>query len=109
CVTLAPTPAISADALSLHGVDLPGQSRVVFTFTGTLDARASGTLSNTASLTLPPDFADPNPGNNTATDANTVLTPSTALSVEKRLLSLVEGEAGAYTLDYEIVVSNAGP
>ena len=109
CGTLAPTPAIGADALSLHGVDLPGQSRVEFTFTGMLDERATGTLSNTASLTLPADFADPDPSNNSATDANTVLTPSAALDVEKRLLSLVEAEAGAYTLDYEIVVSNAGP
>jgi uncharacterized repeat protein (TIGR01451 family) len=108
CGTAAPTPPVVADAMAA-AVDLPGQSRVVFTVTGQLDPRASGTLSNTASATLPPGITDTNPANNSATDANTVLQPQALLTVAKTLDSLTPEDGPPFTLQYRIVVGNDGP
>ena len=52
------------------------------TFTVTATASGSGTISNTATIAAPSGFNDP-AGNNTATDANTVITPTADLSITK--------------------------
>ena len=54
-------------------VDLPLGSRVVYTGACTIDSNATGTLVNTASVTMPPGGTDLNPLNDLATDADTVL------------------------------------
>ena len=109
CGTLAPTQPVTADALQDHGVDLPSDSQVVFTFTGMLDPRATGTLSNTASVTLPAGVEDTDAANNTDTDTTT-LEGQTGLAIDKRLiLPLVENGDGTFRLEYAIEVSNAGP
>src|SRR5262249_14775038 len=42
------------------------------TLTGTISASATGTLSNTATVTAPGGITDPTPGNNSATDTDTL-------------------------------------
>lgn len=106
CGTSAPTAEVIGDVLAT-AVDLPGQSRVEFTITGTIDPRASGTLSNTASATLPIGLPDAVPANNSATDTTTLVSQA-GLSVQKRLLALEE-DGARYLLVYEILVANAGP
>jgi uncharacterized repeat protein (TIGR01451 family) len=108
CGTSAPTAAVFADVLNA-AVDLPPQSRVEFTLTGLLDPRAVGTLENAATATLPPGISDPNPGNNTAVDDDTVLSPQANLGIVKRLLDISPEPAPPFDLTYEIVVSNNGP
>ncbi len=54
-------------------VDLPAGGSVTYTLTGTISASAAGSLSNTATVTGPGGVADPTPGNNSATDTDTVL------------------------------------
>jgi len=46
---------------------------VTYTATGTVDPAATGTLTNTAMVSLPGGITDPNPMNNSATDTTTVL------------------------------------
>ncbi|HQR35494.1 MAG TPA: ExeM/NucH family extracellular endonuclease [Blastocatellia bacterium] len=58
-------------------VNLPSGGSVTFTATGTLSAAATGTLSNTATVAAAGGVNDPTPGNNSATDSDTILVPCT--------------------------------
>ena len=51
---------------------LPSGGSVTFTVTATVTA-TSGTVSNTANVAAPGSLYDPTPGNNTATDSDTIL------------------------------------
>jgi uncharacterized repeat protein (TIGR01451 family) len=87
-------------------VDLPAGATVTFAVDATIDASATGTLSNTATVSLPAPAVDPTPANNTATDVTTLLGESD-LSITK-----TDGVATATpgtTTTYTIVVGNAGP
>src|SRR5262249_54072726 len=53
-------------------VNLPAGASVTYTLTATLSASATGTLSNTATIAPPAGVTDPNPGNNSATDTDTI-------------------------------------
>jgi uncharacterized repeat protein (TIGR01451 family) len=80
---------------------------VTFTATGTVNPAApSGTLSNTATATVPGGMVDPTPGNSSATDTDTLLAGAD-LSVTKTdgQTTAAPGQVRTYT----IVVSNAGP
>ncbi len=87
-------------------VNLPAGSTIVYTIVATIRASATGTLVNSATVTPPGGVIDPTPGNNTATDTDT-LTPQADLSVTKTdsVASVVPG--GSTT--YAIVVTNNGP
>ena len=87
-------------------VDVPPGATVVFTVEATIDPAAAGTLVNTATVVLPPDFVDPNPDNNTSTDTNG-LVPTADLGVDKSRTtgSVVAGQS----VSYQIVVTNFGP
>ncbi|PYQ07137.1 MAG: hypothetical protein DMF82_04535, partial [Acidobacteria bacterium] len=87
-------------------VNLFSGGTATFTATGTLDISASGTLSNTATVATPSGITDPNPGNNSATDADTII-PAADLSITK-----TDGRSTAspgQAITYTIVASNAGP
>src|SRR6185437_12635113 len=73
---------------------------------GTVSPSATGTLSNTATVTAPADIADSDLTNNSATDTDT-LTPQADLSITKSdgQTTAVPGTSDTYT----IVVANAGP
>ena len=77
-----------------------------FQITVAISAAATGTLSNTATVTPPSGVLDPNSGNNSATD-NDLLTPSADLSIAKTdgKISAVPGTTTTYT----ITVTNNGP
>jgi uncharacterized repeat protein (TIGR01451 family) len=77
-----------------------------FTATATLNVAATGTLVNTATVTPPAGVSDPVPGNNTATDTDTIV-PAAQLSITK-----TDGQATAspsQAITYTIVATNAGP
>jgi uncharacterized repeat protein (TIGR01451 family) len=77
-----------------------------FTATGTLDINASGTLVNTATVAVPAGATDPVPGNNSATDTDTIRPPAD-LSITK-----TDGQTTAapgQPITYTIVAGNAGP
>ena len=87
-------------------LDLLAGGTATFTVTATIDSAFTGTLSNTASVSMPGPGVDPTPGNNIAVDTTDVVAVAD-LSVTKTdgVVSEVPGTAVSYT----IVVSNAGP
>ncbi len=87
-------------------VNLPAGGSVTYTASCTISAAATGTLSNTATVTAPAGVTDPNPGNNSATDADS-LGAQADLSITKTdgVTSVTAGGSVTYT----ITASNAGP
>ena len=85
---------------------LPVGASVTYTATCNIAATATGTLDNTATATVGGGVTDPAPGNNTATDSDT-LTPSADVSITKTDGSLIAVPGTQVT--YTIVVTNAGP
>jgi uncharacterized repeat protein (TIGR01451 family) len=77
-----------------------------FTLTGTIAPGATGTLSNTVSITVPPGVTDPDATDNQATDTDT-LTPEADLSLAKS--DSPDPVATGALLTYTIVVTNQGP
>lgn len=87
-------------------VSLPAGGTATYRMTGTISASATGTLTNTATVAAPEGVIDPDPGDNSATDADT-LAPGADLSITKTDgQTLVEV---GQVITYSIVVSNAGP
>jgi len=83
---------------------MPVGSTVTYTVSGTISSAATGTLTNTA--TISSGAVDTVPGNNTATDTDT-LVPQTNVAVTKTDGQLTEVPGTSVT--YTIVASNAGP
>jgi uncharacterized repeat protein (TIGR01451 family)/fimbrial isopeptide formation D2 family protein len=82
----------------------PGQS-VTLTVRGTIDPAATGQLVNTVRVSPPAGYPDRVPGNNTATDTDT-LVPWARLALEKDLLTpLFVGQQARYRM----TVTNSGP
>ena len=100
------TGSSSATGALASTVDLPVGASVTFTFTVLVSPSATGTLSNTATVSPPAGTTDPDPANNSATDTDS-LTPQADLSITKTdgVTSVIPGTSTTYT----IVVSNAGP
>jgi len=106
-----PTPSVLADVLS-NGVDLPGQSQVRFTITGTLDPRGIGALSNAAMVQLPEGVSDPNEDNNLDTDDDTSVIAQADLRLDKTVappVSVNGNDLPPFELEYRIEISNLGP
>jgi uncharacterized repeat protein (TIGR01451 family) len=59
-------------------VDLPVGESVVYTLTGTVDAGATGNMANTAAVAAPVGGADPDTGNNSATDTDSIAQRATS-------------------------------
>jgi uncharacterized repeat protein (TIGR01451 family) len=87
-------------------VSLPAGGSVTYTASCTISASATGTLSNTATVTAPGGVNDPTPGNNSATDSDT-LSPQADLSVTK--VDTPDPVTAGNNLTYTITVTNAGP
>ena len=89
-------------------VNLPAGASVTYTAVCSVSGSASGTLTNTATVTAPGGVPDPNAGNNSATDIDTVGAPPTAdVAITKTDGSATEIPGTPVT--YTIVASNAGP
>jgi uncharacterized repeat protein (TIGR01451 family) len=87
-------------------INLPSGGSVTYTASCTISAAATGTLSNTSTVTAPGGVTDPTPGNNTATDSDT-LAASADLSVTKTDGVTTATPGGSVT--YTVTASNAGP
>ncbi|HEX3530703.1 MAG TPA: ExeM/NucH family extracellular endonuclease, partial [Thermoanaerobaculia bacterium] len=87
-------------------VNLPASGSVTYTASCTVSASATGTLSNTATVAAPAGVTDPTPGNNSATDSDT-LSPQADLSVTK--VDTPDPVVAGNNITYTITVNNAGP
>jgi len=85
-------------------VNLPAGGSVTYLATCTLSPAASGTLTNTASVNAPAGQTDPVPGNNSATDSDTILTPPSVAGTKTVTGTFSEG--GAVT--YVVTLTNTG-
>jgi uncharacterized repeat protein (TIGR01451 family) len=86
-------------------VNLPVGGSVIYTVTANISAGATGSLSNTATVTAPAGVTDPTPGNNSATDIDG-LGATADVSIQKSATPSVVAN-GAIT--YTLLVGNAGP
>ena len=86
-------------------VNLLAGGTATFTVNGTVSSAATGTLANTATITAPAGVTDPTPGNNSATDTDT-LAPQVTLAVAKTDGSANYTPGGTAT--YTITVTNTG-
>jgi uncharacterized repeat protein (TIGR01451 family) len=107
CGTSGATSPVTSDSLNVS-VDIPAQSKVVFTLSGLIDPQASGTLNNTATAALPAGVTETSPGDETDSDADTVLVPNADLAIGKIAGSPV-AVANHFDIQYTIVVENLGP
>ena len=83
----------------------PGGS-VTYLYTADLDANASGTLANTASVTYPSTLLDPTPGSTTATDSRRIAAAADlVITKTDNATEVVPGKATTYT----ITLLNKGP
>jgi trimeric autotransporter adhesin len=90
-----------------NSVTLPTGASVTYTASCTVSAAATGTLTNTATVGAPAGVTDPTPGNNSATDSDTITAATADLSITKTDGVTTVPAGGALT--YTIVASNAGP
>jgi uncharacterized repeat protein (TIGR01451 family) len=89
----------------LATVSLASGESATFTVTATVAATATGSIVNTATVTPPASVNDTVPGNNTATDTDTVLIPADlAITVTDNQTLVNRGTQ----IRYAIVVSNVG-
>jgi uncharacterized repeat protein (TIGR01451 family) len=87
-------------------VNLPSGSSITYIASCAISASASGTIVNTATVAAPAGVTDPTPGNNSATDSDTVaLSADLAITKTDGVTSVTPGGSTTYT----IVASNAGP
>jgi uncharacterized repeat protein (TIGR01451 family) len=87
-------------------VNMPSGSSVTYTVSATISASATGNLTNTATVTEPAGVTDPTPGNNSATDTDT-LSPEADLSITKT--DGVTNEVPGTSITYTITATNNGP
>jgi|CXWL01.1.fsa_nt_gi uncharacterized repeat protein (TIGR01451 family) len=87
-------------------VDMPGGGSVTYTASCTISGSATGTLSNTATVTAPAGVTDPTPGDNSATDSDT-LGASADLAVTN--VDTPDPVSPGSNLTYTITLANAGP
>jgi len=87
-------------------VMMPSDSKITYKAKGKVNPSATGTISNTASVTPPAGLNDPNPRNNTATDTDSItIKADLKVTVTDGKTAAVPGTKDTYT----IVVTNVGP
>ncbi|WP_114970170.1 multicopper oxidase domain-containing protein [Rhodoferax ferrireducens] len=106
--SLCPAPTGSG-TIANAPITLPNGGSVTFLVRATVSPAATGTLSNTATVTAPAGVTDLVPANNSATDTTTLQAASADLSITNSDGVTNAGIAGASTVRYTIVVHNAGP
>ncbi|NNK98790.1 MAG: DUF11 domain-containing protein, partial [Xanthomonadales bacterium] len=87
-------------------VDLDVSAVATFTVSAPTKAEATGTVSNTVTTTVVNEV-DPDTGNNSATDSDTVLAPQADLSLTKTVDNAAP-QAGE-TIVFTLTLANAGP
>ncbi|HET7019699.1 MAG TPA: hypothetical protein VFI58_03180 [Xanthobacteraceae bacterium] len=87
------------------GLNLTSGQSATMTLAGTISANATGSLSNTVTVTAPSGTTDANPSNNSATDTDTLALPADlAVAITDAATTLVPGAVDTYT----ITVTNNG-
>lgn len=88
-------------------VNLPVGGSVTYTAICAVSAAASGTLSNTATVTVPAGVTDLTPGNNSQTDTTTILAPG-ALTITPAPLAFGNVPVGTTSAAQNVTLANTG-
>ncbi len=89
-------------------VNMPSGSTITYVVTGSIpSSTATGTLSDTATITVPSGITDPNTANNTAT-VSAAITKVADLAVTNTTTTTSPVNAGG-AVNYTVIVSNTGP
>lgn len=87
-------------------VNLPVGGSVTYTVSAAVSGVAAATISNTALALVPPGVVDPNPGNDSATDTDTVVAQADlAITMTDGVTTATPGGSVTYT----ITVTSTGP
>jgi uncharacterized repeat protein (TIGR01451 family) len=109
--TCAPSAGASCPASGTGNINqtvtVPAGGSLTYTVTASIAAEATGDLVNTATVAVPTGATDPFTGNDSATDTDAQHAPVADLGITKT--DNVSSYTPGGTLDYTIVVSNAGP
>ncbi len=89
-------------------INVPAGGSITYTLTATVSGAATGTVSNTAIVTAAGGITDPTPGNNSATDTDTVTAPATA-DVFVTMTDTPDPVSAGANLTYAITMGNSGP
>jgi len=100
-------PVTNSAANFTDTVNLPNGASIVYTVTANVSGGATGNLVNTAAVAVPSGTNDPVPGNNSATDTDTLFTLDADLQILKD--DLVTTYTPGNPVIYGIIVFNAGP
>ena len=109
--TCTATPGSSCRVPSASGrinrtVNLAQGGSVTYLLSGTVSATpTASSIVNTATVTAPSGTNDPNPGNNSASDTNSIPTADLAITNSDGATSVSQGASVSYTL----IVTNNGP
>ncbi|MGB4116513.1 MAG: DUF11 domain-containing protein [Polaromonas sp.] len=95
----------SGNAINLPRVAMSSGGELSIVISST--AISAGSITNTATVSVPAGFTDPTPGNNTGTATTVISTPTADLSVTKT--NGVPGVFANGVTAYIITVANAGP
>ena len=75
--------SINSNAGFTDAVNLPAGASITYSVSANVSGTATGDLINTASISVPVGYTDPNPANNSATDTDTFVPPSADLQITK--------------------------
>jgi uncharacterized repeat protein (TIGR01451 family) len=95
----------SGNAITLNQIAIASGGQLRIQIDGI--AASAGSITNTATISLPAPFTDPTPSNNTGTATTTITTPTADLSASKSNGASTVTAGG--TTPYTIVIANAGP
>lgn len=105
CPTVGNTTVLLMQSTGIVIPTLPSGGSVTFTVTGT--AGASGSIVNTATVAVPGGTTDPTPGNNSATDTDTISDINPSLRVTKTASQTTYDTVGD-SIEYTYVITNNG-
>ncbi|HWU51737.1 MAG TPA: Ig-like domain repeat protein, partial [Tahibacter sp.] len=86
-------------------VNLPAGGSVTYTASCAISASATGSMSNTATVAAPAGVTDPTPGNNAATDTDTLTALADLTITKTHTGNFTQGQTGA---TYTITAGNIG-
>jgi uncharacterized repeat protein (TIGR01451 family) len=87
------------------GLSLASGATVTLTLSGTINANATGPITNTVTVSAPSGTSDTNAANNNASDTDTIPTADLAVTMTDGKTTVVPGTSNTYT----ITVTNNGP
>lgn len=89
-------------------VNLPNGTSVTYTVNCSISAGATGTIANTATIAVPAGTTDPNAGNNSATDTNTVVQPPGVLTISPTAVDFGTVGIGSTSAAQTVTLGNSG-